>query len=315
MNRLSQIFLFALLLAITVSAADFKASGFHLYYGGEARVLAGLRGRLEKGHVAVVDLRALTAAQRNALLKQSNAVGAKVIAYVSIGELHDREAADFAAFFKNAPIRPDLRKRFPTPASVEVGRNAQFKSRRMDALSAAWRLFVLRKVTRARRAGVHGVFLDTVDTVDHYIARKQWPITRRVESVKAMGHLIRAIKASDPRQFVMMNRGLNLIGAKVFVGDAKGVEITGLNLTQKHGHNPDAVLWENAFAGDDAWTRAKDRELRAIHAAGHMTVFALGYAETGAKPEVFFKQARTTGWPAAWARSSSTLHLELATGK
>ena len=303
------------LLAITVSAAEFKASGFHLYYGGETRMLAGLRGRLAKGHVAVVDLRALTAAQRNALLQQANAVGAKVLAYVSIGELHDREAGDFAAFFKKAPIRPALRQRFPTPASVEVDRNVQFKSRRMDALSAAWRLFVLRKVTRARRAGVNGVFLDTVDTVDTYIARKPWPIARRVESVQAMWHLIRAIKASDPRQYVMMNRGLNLIGAKVFVGDAKGVEITGLNLAQKHAQNPDAVLWENAFAGSDAWSRAKNRELHAIHAAGHTAVFALGYAEPGGKPAAFFKQARTAGWPAAWARSSSTLHLELATGK
>ena len=142
-----------------------------------------------------------------------------------------------------------------------------------------------------------------------------WPIVRRVESVQAMGQLVHAIKASDPRQYVMMNRGLNLIGAKVFVGDAKGVEITGLNLAQKHGHSPDAVLWENAFAGDDAWTRAKDRELRTIHAAGHTAVFALGYAETGGKPAAFFKQARAAGWSAAWARSSTTLHRELATGR
>lgn len=315
MKHYPQAILFTLLLAITASTGEFKPSGFHLYYGGEARVLAGLRGRLVKGHVAVVDLRALKDAQRKTLLARANAVGAKVLAYVSIGELHDREAGDFAAFFKKAPIRPALRQRFPTPASVEVDRNVQFKSRRMDALSAAWRLFVLRKVTRARRAGVNGVFLDTVDTVDTYIARKPWPIARRVESVQAMWHLIRAIKASDPRQYVMMNRGLNLIGAKVFVGDAKGVEITGLNLAQKHAQNPDAVLWENAFAGSDAWSRAKNRELHAIHAAGHTAVFALGYAEPGGKPAAFFKQARAAGWPSAWARSSTTLHRELATGK
>ena len=120
---------------------------------------------------------------------------------------------------------------------------------------------------------------------------------------------------SPPRQYVMMNRGLNLIGAKVFVGDATGVEIAGLNLRQKHAHNPDAVLWENAFAGNDAWTRAKHAELRAIHAARHTTVFALGYAEAGGQSAAFFKPARALGWPAAWASSSTTLHQELATGR
>ena len=159
--------------------------------------------------------------------------------------------------------------------------------------------------------GAHGIFLDTVDTVDNYISRKQWPISRRVQSVAAMQQFIRTIKARNPRQYVMMNRGLNLIDAKVSVGDAKGVKIPGLNLAKPHPKNPDAVLWENAFTSNDPWTRAKELALRTIHTAGHTTVFALGYSETGGKAETFFEQTQKEKWPAAWANSSTTLHLEL----
>ena len=302
-------------LALAGHTAGFKATGFHLYYGSEARALTKLNVKLAKGHVAVVDPRALTHAQRQTLLDRANAVGAKVLGYVSIGELHDREASDFAAFFKASNLTATERKLFPTPTAVEIGRNARFRSRHMDTLSVAWQRFVQGKAARARQLGYHGAFLDTVDTVDHYLARKEWSIPRRIQSVKATMQFIRAIKAAAPRQYVMVNRGLNLIAPKVFVGNATGVEIDGLNLRQKHASNPDAVLWENAFSGSDAWTRAKDAELRTIHAAGHTTVFALGYAESGGQPAGFFRQAHIVGWPAAWARSSTTLHRELATGK
>ncbi len=90
----------SLLLAFAARAGEFKPTGFHLYYGSEPKMLSVLRGQLAQGHVAVVDPRALTHAQRQTLLDRANAVGAKVLAYVSIGELHDREASDFAAFFK-----------------------------------------------------------------------------------------------------------------------------------------------------------------------------------------------------------------------
>ena len=114
--------------------------------------------------MAVVDPRALAHAQRQTLLERANAVGAKVLAYVSIGELHDREASDFAAFFKTSNLAATERKLFPTPTAVEVGRNARIKSRHMDTLSATRQRFVQGKEARARQVGYHGAFLDTVDT-------------------------------------------------------------------------------------------------------------------------------------------------------
>ena len=109
--------------------------------------------------------------------------------------------------------------------------------------------------------GVHGLFLDTVD---RYITRKSWSIPRRIQSVEAMISLICSIKAHKPSMYIMQNRGLNLIGKTAFVGDAEGKLIPGLYLKKPQMHNPDWILWENAFAGKDAWTQGRYQELLAI---------------------------------------------------
>src|SRR5262249_51120120 len=159
-----------------------------------------------------------------------------------------------------------------------------------------WRAYVRAESERIQATGVHGLFLDTVDTVDLYIGKKDWPLARRCESVAAMISLVRAIKRRDRRQFILQNRGLNLIGPMVFVGDATGKDIPGLGLAQGHPDNPDAVLWENAFAGTDAWSRRKEKELRETQKGGRATVFALGYKETLGSSAGFFTQCAAAGF-------------------
>jgi endo-alpha-1,4-polygalactosaminidase (GH114 family) len=290
-------------------------TGFQLYYGGDAPLLAKLLDRLQKGQVIVVDARALAPADLARLLKAAERVEAWVLGYVSIGELHDQEKESFDQFLK-AYLRKhgDKAGAFRTLNAMVVQRNEQFKSDRVDVLAEAWRAYVLAQVAKVHDTGLHGVFLDTVDTVDVYISKKEWPLQRRVKSVQAMVSLVRAIKAQQRSKYVLQNRGLNLIGRTVFVGDATGVMVPALGLAEGHVDNPDAVLWENAFAAQDDWSRRVEKELQAIKKSGRAAVFALGYQATLRSPEDFFRKCAEAGFIAAWASSSEKLHTELTVG-
>jgi endo-alpha-1,4-polygalactosaminidase (GH114 family) len=300
-------------LAPVEEASRFRATSFQLYYGGDATVLAQLTERLRAGQVVVIETRGLTKTALGGLLKEAEHKGAKVLAYVSIGELHENDERAFRRF-QEAYLAKHENEPFRSLEALTIARDPKFKARHVDVLAEPWRAFVRAEIERIQATGVHGLFLDTVDTVDLYISKKDWPLARRCESVAAMVTLVRASKGRDRAQYILQNRGLNLIGRTVFVGDATGKEIPGLGLAEGHPDNPDAVLWENAFAGTDAWSRRKEKELREIQISGRATVFALGYRETLVSPAGFFEHSTAAGFVPAWATSSERLHQELTAG-
>jgi endo-alpha-1,4-polygalactosaminidase (GH114 family) len=293
----------------------FQAASFQLYYGSDPAILKTMTMRLSRGQVVVIESRAFTKPNLAQLIKKADENGAKVLAYLSVGELSDLDEKAFRSFLQGyLAERPKDSVRLTTLEALTIGRDTPFKARHIDVLGDAWRAYVLAEADRIYALGVHGLFLDTVDTVDLYITRKEWTLARRIDSVEAMQALVRSIKGRHRTGHVMQNRGLNLIGSKVFVGDATGKEIDGLALAQGHCDNPDSILWENAFAGDDEWSRLKEKQLREIQKSGHTTVFALGYKETARNADVFFRKCKDAGFIGSWASSSATLHKELTAG-
>jgi endo-alpha-1,4-polygalactosaminidase (GH114 family) len=310
-------FLFALVAVPLVGQEPkrFQPASFQLYYGSDPAVIKQMTMRLARGQVVVVESSAFKKPDLQQIIKKADEVGAKVLAYLSIGELNDQDEKRFRTFLQGyLAVRPKDAVRLTTLEALTIGRDVPFKARYIDVLGDAWRAYVLAEADRLYALGVHGLFLDTVDTVDLYITRKDWSLARRIDSIEAMQGLVRSIKGRHRSGYVIQNRGLNLIGPKVFVGDATGKEIDGLALAEGHSDNPDGILWENAFVGQDDWSRLKEKQLREIQKSGRTTVFALGYKETAKNPDDFFRKCKEAGFVGAWATSSATLHKELTTG-
>ncbi|MFH1303828.1 MAG: endo alpha-1,4 polygalactosaminidase [Planctomycetota bacterium] len=301
--------IFGLLLVIITPPASatenaFVPTGFQLYYGSDPTLLNQMQRQMRKGQVAVIELRGLDQKQISTLIESTHQAGTKVIAYLSIGELGQIEKANFELFLKQHKSPRAL-------ADMILSKNEMFQSWHMDVSEKAWRDFLYQRIKQIYGQNVDGLFLDTVDTSDLYINHREWPIPRRAQSVSAMIDLIREIKALSPEKFILQNRGLNLIGKSVFVGDATGIFIPGLELMKSHPHNPDGLLWETAYAHTGDWITGKEREMIQIQKNGFTTVFTLGYTDTNVDRGQFFQKSRAAGFIPAWGSSTTKLHLEL----
>ena len=285
----------------------FVPTDFQLYYGGDTKVIDKLQHQMRKGQVVVIELRGLKEKQVAMIVKKAHQTGAKVIAYISIGELGLLEKGNFEEFLKQ-------RKKTPSLEKMVLSKNEIFQSWHIDVSEKVWQEFLFQRINQIYQQNVDGLFLDTIDSIDLYINQRKWPIPRRAKSVSAMISLIRKIKAHSPEKFIMQNRGLNLIGKSVFVGDATGIFIPGLNLAKPHPHNPDGLLWETAYAHTGEWIEGKEREMIQIHKKGFTSVFTLGYADTKANRKQFFQKSRAAGFIPAWSSSSRKLHEELTQG-
>ena len=282
----------------------FIPAGFQLYYGSDPQVLDQLQQRIQPGQVIVIELRGLSPAQIQKLADRAHQEKAKLIAYLSVGELGQIEHQNFQQYLQQHATQISL-------ADLTLSKNEMFQSWQMDVSQPAWRDFLIQRVKQIYQQPVDGLFLDTVDTVDFYITNQAWKIPRRVQSVKAMVALIRKIKAVSPEKFILQNRGLNLIGNSVFVGDATGVFVPGLNLQQAHPHNPDGLLWESAYMHAGDWIESKEREMIQIQKQGFTSVFTLGYTNTNGERNRFFQKSRAAGFIPAWGSSTTRLHREL----
>ncbi len=287
--------------------AAFQPSSLSLYYGGDSKVLERLATGLQPGAVVIVDLRSITPTALNWLLERTRPAGSKLISYVSIGELHREEASYFQGFadgyWKGAGGDPE------SLDDMNLGVNPRFNTFRVDVKFPIWQSFVRNRVEKIYSTGVDGVLLDNVDTVDTYLSHETWSSERAAESVSAMISLIRGIKAMDPSKYVIMNRGLNLISRVIYVQHKheRPQRVAGLFLSGPEQNNPDAVLWEDAFASDDQWTRQKSRELQTIQQSERTDVFALGYQETQPSPYWFFRHCYDAGFIGAWSASTERL--------
>lgn len=309
--RTLQLLLFVLCLITStiqpLSATEqkrFIPAGFQLYYGSDPQVLDQLQQRIQPGQVIVIELRGLSPAQIKKLADRAHQEKAKLIAYLSVGELGQIEYQNFQQYLHQHAPQISL-------ADLTLSKNETFQSWQMDVSQPAWRDFLIQRVKQIYQQPVDGLFLDTVDTVDFYITNQAWKIPRRVQSVKAMVALIRKIKAVSSEKFILQNRGLNLIGNSVFVGDATGVFVPGLNLQQAHPHNPDGLLWESAYMHAGDWIESKEREMIQIQKQGFTSVFTLGYTDTNAERNQFFQKSRAADFIPAWGSSTTRLHLEL----
>lgn len=301
--------LLSLLLTATarVESADkpaFVPTSYQLYYGSEPRLLKQLRDRIQPGQVIVIEMRGLQPEQVAELVNFAHQKQAKVIAYLSVGELGQLEKANFEKYLKRSPNGYPL-------SEIVFGKNQTFESWYVDVSYSEWRGFLMERIKQMYAQKIDGLFLDTVDTADLYLNRKEWSLPRRSKSVTAMISLIRDIKRFDPEKFIMQNRGLNLIGKTVFVGEATGILIPGLDLAQKHPGNPDGLLWESAFAHSGDWIESKEREMIRIQKNGFTTVFTLGYSDTSVSEDTFFRKSKADGFIPGWASSTTKLHLEL----
>ncbi|MFN4292182.1 MAG: hypothetical protein ACK4E7_15110 [Permianibacter sp.] len=284
-------------------ATPFKASSYQLYYGHDTTELQRLQRDLQPGELLILDSRKLSAAPLRALLARAAERHARVIGYLSIGELDSREKPAFDAFVASLPATEQ--QAFD---QIALEWNDKFASWRIDVSAPVWQRWLRTQHETLVRQGLHGVFLDTPDTVDRYLTHPQWPRATRIEKVQAMLGVIRSFKAERPDDLILLNRGLNLIGEAIWLNEDGTDTLAGLALMQPHPHNPDIVLYENAYASDDPWTQRIEAELRAIAAAGHTQVFTLGYRDTLGSAERLFTLSARDGFIAGFAESSTSLH-------
>ncbi len=286
-----------------LDSRDFRADSYQLYYGHDAAELQRLHAQLQPRELLILDSRKMPPATLRALLDKAAAVDARVIGYLSIGELDSRERATFDAFVAQLPAAEQ--QAFDT---VALEWNEKFASWRIDVSAPLWQRWLASQHQQLLRQGLHGVFLDTPDTVDRYLTHPTWSRETRIEKTRAMIELIRDFKNEQPQHLVLLNRGLNLIGEAIWLNEDGSDTIAGLSLMQAHPANPDIVLYENAYASTDPWTQRIEADLRATALAGHTQVFTLGYQDTLGSAERLFALSQRDGFVAGYAESSTSLH-------
>lgn len=287
----------------TLDSRDFRVDSYQLYYGHDAAELQRLHDQLQPRELLILDSRKIPAATLRTLLDKAAAQNARVIGYLSIGELDSRERAAFDAFVTQLPAAEQ--QPFDT---VALEWNEKFASWRVDVSAPLWQRWLSTQHQQLLMQGLHGVFLDTPDTVDRYLTHPTWSRDTRIEKTRAMIELIRSFKNEQPQNLVLLNRGLNLIGEAIWLNEDGSDTIAGLALMQAHPANPDIVLYENAYASADPWTQRIETDLRATAAAGHTQVFTLGYRDTLGSAERLFTLSQRDGFVAGFAESSTSLH-------
>lgn len=305
--------LLALIVAVTLTACGsapatldssrFLATSYQLYYGHDDGELQRLEQGLQTGELLILDSRKLSHERLQSLLTTAQQRNARVLGYLSIGELDSRERAAFDQFAANLPAAE--RQTFD---QLALEWNDKFASWRIDVSAPSWQRWLTAQHQTLLEQGLHGVFLDTPDTVDRYLTHPSWTRQTRIDKTRAMLDLIRSFKNGQPETLVLLNRGLNLIGDAVWLNEDGTDTIAGLALMQPHPDNPDIVLYENAYASNDPWTQRIEAELRATAAAGHTQVFTLGYRDTLGSAERLFEYSERDGFIAGFAESSTSLH-------
>jgi len=281
--------------------AEEKEPGFSLYYGNDPVILKKMAQISTNGSVTVIETRALSEATLERLSKAVREKKGKILAYLSIGELHSSQKV---SFLKVAGESFDF-------DDIVINKNNVFDSWRLDVLSPDWQKWIHVQAAEILSVpGIDGLFLDTVDTIDVYSGKKEWKLERCKESIDAMMALVRSLKHNHPEKYFLQNGGLNMIGETMFIGNESGINIPGMALNKQHPANPDGLLWENAFEGTDDWTMGRLADMRKARKAGFTRIFALGYRKAYPKPENFFKKCRAEKFTGAWSVSSELLHEE-----
>jgi hypothetical protein len=125
--------------------ADFHVTSFQLYYGSDVKILSSLEDNLAVNQLIAVDLRALSEEQLERLQRSVRKQKAKLIAYISIGELHSRELGLFEDFATSRDANANVKK---LKSQVLLGENTTYHSLYADVGNETWREFVFDKAEK-----------------------------------------------------------------------------------------------------------------------------------------------------------------------
>ncbi len=178
--------------------------------------------------------------------------GAKVLAYLSVGEI----AAD-ASYRGEA-----LRRQLPL-----AGHNDTWNSDLLDLSNAGWaRLLVDDIATTAVKRGFDGFFLDTLDSAQLVAAHDP---TRNAAARAGLVALVRRLRAAFPQKKIIINRGF-------FVFDDLRDAIDGVLVESVFATHDFATKTYRAVNADE--TSALLAELKKVSAAGR-SVYVLDYVD------------------------------------
>jgi uncharacterized protein (TIGR01370 family) len=156
-----------------------------IYYDGKKR-LDKLAARLAPYDLAILNTNHLTAQE----ISDLKSAGKLLVSYVSVGEIGRK-----SPLLKTAKAKGWL-----------LGGNRDWKSHYVNVTLEDWHQQVRGEVDDILRKGYHGVFLDTVDTVD--VEKASVPKEKLAEG---MIRLIRRLRADHPDMLIIQNRGFTVI--------------------------------------------------------------------------------------------------------
>ncbi len=176
-------------------------------------------------------------------LKQLNSQGSKPIAYLSIGEIADVDAAseDFT--------------------DARLAANAAWGSRVMDLANDRWRSHLLRQANTYAQQGFKGLFFDTLDSFN--LA----PAEVREAQRQALIGVLETVHQQHPELLLIFNRGFEVIGDLSFKPGAVAVE------SLEAGWNAQTGEFRAVPAADQAWLAAQLQPLQ----ANKIPIIALEY--------------------------------------
>src|SRR5262245_1516607 len=113
----------------------FHPASLQIYYGNDHAILKTLVDRMKPGQVVVTETRGMPTAEFDRLLEAAHKKPTKVLAYLSIGELHDSEAGRFRKFLEAFLAKENPKAPFRTLEAMTLNRNREFHSLRIDVLA------------------------------------------------------------------------------------------------------------------------------------------------------------------------------------
>jgi uncharacterized protein (TIGR01370 family) len=175
--------------------------------------------------------------------------GQKILAYLSLGEVHASRPYIGKLAGALLPANPD----WPD-------------ARRVDPGAAAWRQLVLDELAPALLAkGYDGFFLDTLDAAEDLEARKVLPGAKA-----AMTELVLALHAKAPTAYLVANRGLALLPKVAPALSAIAVE----SIFTEYQFKPGKYAWRDA-----ARARAFATELLAVRRQSGLPFLGVVYVD------------------------------------
>lgn len=174
--------------------------------------------------------------------------GATVLGYISVGEVHDHKAHEFAD-------------------SLMVETNEDWGSKRVDIRQPQWLDYIINEaVPSLMDKGFDGVMLDTVDAAIYLEAKDP---ERFAGSRAAAIYIIRSIKYKNPKALIMLNRGFEILP------DVK--DSIDMVLAESILSNYDLAQEKATYQPDEIYQQYLQKIGTIMRTAPHIKVYSLDY--------------------------------------